>query len=279
MKTISFLLTALTLMFATSCTAPAPRISIFADHIGTIAQQEHISFAEAATRIRNLGYTGVDVGTNYSHAHLNTLDSLGFAHACAIAWIDFVAGPQPAAEEQALSFMETRQWPQLLLVPGFLPADRPAAYTDSLRDAAISRIAAFAAKAAQRGLRVLVEDFDNPRSLCYDTPSLDRLFAASPALGHVFDTGNYVYGGEDVLTALTHFRDRIYHVHLKDRLAPHDGASPAIGKGIVPTREVIDQLTSSGYRGWFTVEHYGSRHMLSDAAFSIQTITSPEKKE
>ena len=31
---------------------------------------------------------------------LNTLDSLSFAHACAIAWIDFVAGPQPAAEEQ-----------------------------------------------------------------------------------------------------------------------------------------------------------------------------------
>ena len=98
MKPISLFLSALTLMLVTSCNTPAPRVSIFADHIGTIAQQEHISFAEAATRIRNLGYTGVDVSTNYSHAHLNTLDSLGFAHACAIAWIDFVAGPQPAAE-------------------------------------------------------------------------------------------------------------------------------------------------------------------------------------
>lgn len=29
----------------------------------------------------------------------------------------------------------------------------------------------------------------------------------------------------------------------------------------------------------YFIEHYGSRHMLSDAAFSIQTITTPEKKE
>jgi len=271
-----FLFFTLTLTTLSSCHSNKAHISIFADHIVTIAQQEHISFAEAATRVRDLGYTGVDVGTNYTEAQLHTLDSLGFAHACAIAWIDFVAGEQPAAEEQALTFMEEHHWSRLLLVPGFMPflgGEADAAAVEVLRTTAIQRIAAFVEKASRRGLDVLVEDFDDRRSLCYDTPSLDRLFSASPELGHVFDTGNYVYGGEDVLEALHHFRDRIRHVHLKDRLAPADGASPAIGKGIVPTRQVIEQLTSSGYRGWFTVEHYGSSHMLDDAAYSIQTVS------
>jgi len=267
----------LTLACATSCNSHAPQVSIFADHIVTIAQQEKIPFAEAAARVRALGYTGVDVSYDISPSRLHVLDSLGFEHACAIAWIDFVAGPQPAAEERALSFMEREGWPRLLLVPGFLPADAEAAYIDSLHSEAIRRIAAFADKAAQRGLDVLVEDFDNPHSLCYDISSLDRLFAASPHLGHVFDTGNYVFSGEDVLNALAHFLPLVRHVHLKDRLAPANGASPAIGKGIVPIHDVIHQLIHSGYRGWFTVEHYGSPHMLSDAAFSIQTIMDASK--
>lgn len=257
----------------TSCSRQqAPRLSIFADHIATIAQQEHISYAEAATRVRNMGYEGVDVSTSIPARQLKTLDSLGFAHACAIAWIDFVAGPQERAVEQALTFMEQSGWKRVLLVPGFLPDEQASTSVDSLRDVAIGRIAAFAKRASERGLDVLVEDFDNPNSLCYDTPSLDRLFAASPELGHVFDTGNYVFGGEDVMAALDHFMPRIRHVHLKDRLAPHDGHSPAIGKGIVPFGQIIGQLRASHYDGWLTVEHYGSSDMLNDAAFSAQFL-------
>lgn len=268
----------LTLTCAASCSSRAPQISIFADHIVTIAQQEDISFAEAAARVREMGYTGVDVSYDIAPSRLHVLDSLGFGHACAIAWIDFCAGSHEAAEERVLTFMEREGWPRLLLVPGFLPADDSPASIDSIRSAAISRIAAFADKAAQRGLDVLVEDFDNARSLCYDIPSLDHLFAASPQLGHVFDTGNYVYCGEDVLGALTHFCPIVRHVHLKDRLAPANGASPAIGKGIVPVKEVIDQLIQNGYKGWFTVEQYGSSHMLDDAAYSFQTVNSAFKK-
>ena len=190
MKPYQFLVMFLFPFFA-SCRQPAPeqpRISIFADHIVTAAQQEGISFAEAAARFREMGYAGVDVSTNIDPAMLQTLDSLGFAHACAIIWIDLVAGPGEAEEEGALDFMRRTGWDKLLLVPGFLPEDAG----DEVRDAAIARVAAFAEKAAAEGFPVLVEDFDNPRSLCYDTAALDRLFAASAKLGHAFDTG----GGE-----------------------------------------------------------------------------------
>ncbi len=226
-----------------------PRISIFADHIVTAAQQEGISFAEAAARFREMGYAGVDVSTNIDPALLQTLDSLGFAHACAIIWIDLVAGPGEAEEEGALDFMRRTGWDKLLLVPGFLPEDAG----DEVRDAAVARVAAFADKAAAEGFPVLVEDFDNPRSLCYDT-------------------GNYLYCGEDVLPALEHFRDRIGHVHLKDRRAKSDAASVPVGAGIVPVKEGVDKLLESGYDGWFTVEQYGSAQMLQDASVSIRTV-------
>ena len=246
MKPYQFLVMFLFPFFA-SCRQPAPeqpRISIFADHIVTAAQQEGISFAEAAARFREMGYAGVDVSTNIDPAMLQTLDSLGFAHACAIIWIDLVAGPGEAEEEGALDFMRRTGWDKLLLVPGFLPEDAG----DEVRDAAIARVAAFAEKA------------------------LDRLFAASAKLGHAFDTGNYLYCGEDVLPALEHFRDRIGHVHLKDRRAKSDAASVPVGAGIVPVEEVVAKLLESGYDGWFTVEQYGSAQMLEDAAVSIRNV-------
>ena len=270
MKPYQFLVMFLFPFFA-SCRQQAPeepRISIFADHIVTAAQQEGISFAEAAARVREMGYAGVDVSTNIDPVLLHTLDSLGFAHACAIIWIDLVAGPGEAEEEGALDFMRRTGWDKLLLVPGFLPEDAG----DEVRDAAIARVAAFAEKAAAEGFPVLVEDFDNPRALCYDTAALDRLFAASGKLGHAFDTGNYLYCGEDVLPALEHFRDRIGHVHLKDRRAKSDAASVPVGAGIVPVEEVVTRLQESGYDGWFTVEQYGSAQMLEDAAVSIRNV-------
>lgn len=277
MKPYQFLVMFLFPFFA-SCRQQVPeepRISIFADHIVTAAQQEGISFAEAAARFREMGYAGVDVSTNIDPALLQTLDSLGFAHACAIIWIDLVAGPGEAEEEGALDFMRRTGWDKLLLVPGFLPEDAG----DEVRDAAIARVAAFAEKAAAEGFPVLVEDFDNPRSLCYDTAALDRLFAASAKLGHAFDTGNYLYCGEDVLPALEHFRDRIGHVHLKDRVAPDDMHCVPAGSGCIPVAEIVGKLVASGYNGWLTVEQYGSRQMLADSKAAYANVTAILKGE
>ena len=134
------------------------------------------------------------------------------------------------------------------------------------------RVAAFVTEAAEEGIDVMVEDYDNPRSPCYNTSTLDRLFAASPRLNHVFDTGNYLFCGEDVLTALRHARQRIHHVHLKDRKAERDYASLPVGTGIVPLNAVLSELLHSGYDGWFTVEHFGAPSMLEYTRQSVANI-------
>lgn len=243
-------------------------ISIFADHIGTIAEQRHESFREAAQQVRALGYNGVDVSVTIDSTRLAILNELGFAHASAIAFIDFFSGEHSDQVQQAIAFMLQHDYDRVLLVPGYLPKD----CTDEQYTTFCQRTEAFAQAVRKQGKDAMVEDFDNPRSPCYNTPALDKLFASSPSLNHVFDTGNWIFAGEDVMTALTHFMPRIHHLHLKDRKAVGDGASPAVGTGIVPMQDVIVTMLASGYEGWFTVEHYGAADMLESAAISIRTV-------
>lgn len=252
----------------------APRISIFAQHIEAIARQEGISFAEAAAKVRALGYEGVDFLMTLPVEQLRTLDSLGFKHACAISYISHNLGRQDSLEEATLAFMKKYRFSRLLLVPGLIQEGE----TEETSQNALVAMETFAEKADSMGYVVMVEDYDNPRSPCYNQESLDLMFTSAPMLKHVFDTGNYYYCGDDVMSALEHFRTRIHHVHLKDRMAEDPRVSPALGTGVVPIEEVVMTLNHSGYKGWYTVEHFGSKQMLEDATISIKTVQAALKK-
>ena len=249
----------------------APKISIFCDHIETIARQEKIPFAEAAALIRDYGYTGVDVRVTFSPAVVKTLDSLGFEHACAIAEINYSRGDQPEMEAQALAFMDTYGYDRLLLIPGLMPSD---GLSREERETVRQRASAFAARVAAKGYSVLIEDFDNPRSLCYGAERMDSLLRVSNNIGVVFDTGNFIFAGDDTMTQFGHFRQQIGHVHLKDRTAPDDMTCVPAGEGCIPIGEIIGKLKESGYEGWYTVEQYGSRKMLEDSRTSYDNVLS-----
>lgn len=252
-----------------SCTAKpsGPRVSIFAAHISTVAAQEQMSFTEAAAAVRAIGYEGADVWVTQNPDELRILDSIGFAHSCCITEIDYCSGADvTAAEDQALEFMRTQGYDRILVVPGL--------YRGEDRPDVSARLGAFAARAAAEGLTVTVEDYDNPRSPCFNTEMLCGLFDSSPELMHNFDSGNYIIAGEDCLEAARRFRERIAHVHLKDRVSETDMHCPAIGSGCVPEAEAIGFLAASGYDGWLTVEHFGHVQMLEAAKESYRFIIS-----
>lgn len=245
-------------------------ISIFSDHIATLAQQRKVTFREAAQLVYDMGYRGVDVWYTIDPEQQSILDEIGFAHASSISQIDFTTGEHPEEVQQSINFMLTHGYDKVLLVPGLLP-ENP---SQQLLEEVYYRTEAYAHACRTAGLEVMIEDYDNPRSPCYNQAALDLLFSHTPSLNHVFDTGNYCYAGDDVLGAMLHFIDRIHHVHLKDRKALHDLASPAVGTGIVPMQEVIVGLLKSGYKGWFTVEHFGAPDMAAYAETSIKTVNA-----
>lgn len=175
MKAIKIYFSVALLLFAVVRASAQPRISIFFDHVSEIARQEKITVKDAAERVRQLGVDGIDVRVSMGEAQMKMLDSLGFQHASAIADIDFVKGEQPEQKRQALDFMRRYGYSRLLVIPGLLPENASPAVMDDV----CKRLQAFVEEAAKEGIDVMVEDYDNPRSPCYNTQTLDRLFAAS----------------------------------------------------------------------------------------------------
>lgn len=99
----------------------------------------------------------------------------------------------------------------------------------------------------------------------------DVMHRTDPALvGLCLDTGHATFGGGNALEILTRWRDRIWHVHLKDcdpevrrraaeerwdyQQAVRAGVFCELGRGEVDFRGVIDELRNTGYDGWLVVE-------------------------
>lgn len=262
-------LLALALLSAVSCgNTDKEHYSLFFDHIRDIASQEGISLKEAATKVRELGYEGTDINVTISADDLAILDELGFQYPCVICNIDFSDGEFPDKVQQALDFVSSRNISRLLLIPGFYDGEMTEEQWAELE----GRMQAFTCAMAKAGCSVLLEDYDNDRSPCSNIAELERIFTDIPDLGHVFDSGNWLFSGEDALVALDKFLPRVKHVHLKDRVSAVDMSCPATGCGVIPMEEILSTLRQNGYDGWYSVEFYGSRQMLEDAAKSMEFL-------
>lgn len=250
------------------------RISIFCDHIESVARQEKISFAEAALKIKEIGFEGADVRVFTKPEEIKTLDSLGFAHSCVITDIDYSKPDQKELEDRTIAFMDENGYDRLMLVAGFIPEE---GFSQADMDAARQRIADFAARVTAKGYKILIEDYDHERSLTSNAERLDSLFAVSKDLGLVFDTGNFQFSGQDAMEQFEHFRDKIGHLHLKDRVSKTDLRCVPAGTGCIPIVEIIGKLKEDGYTGWLTIEQFGSRNMLADSETAYNIISAAIK--
>jgi inosose dehydratase len=101
---------------------------------------------------------------------------------------------------------------------------------------------------------------------------IDRLMEMSdPNLVHLlFDTGHGYYGGNDPLTLLKKYYDRIKYVHLKDirqdilnqalenkysiRECIQKGMFTVPGDGCLDFKPIFNELVKRGYNGWAMIE-------------------------
>lgn len=89
-------------------------------------------------------------------------------------------------------------------------------------------------------------------------------------VGLCLDTGHLALAGADPMELLSRFGERVQHVHLKDvdsalaeqvrdgTISYHEavkqGLYPPLGGGHVQFKEIITELETSGYNGWYVLE-------------------------
>ncbi len=120
-------------------------------------------------------------------------------------------------------------------------------------------------KAAGVGITVCLETALNGAQLIQ---VLDRI--NHPALSVVFDTGNRVAIGHDLLGDIRLLGSRISHVHIKDKNAVNENV--ILGTGLVNFQQVFEALADIGYDGPYTFETQRGKNPLSTAAYNIELV-------
>lgn len=71
-------------------------------------------------------------------------------------------------------------------------------------------------------------------------------------IGYAPDIGHIVNGGMDALEILKESRNKVRHVHFKDR--DGEGRWTVMGKGVIDYPAIVRYLEDTGYGGWIMVE-------------------------
>jgi hypothetical protein len=153
-------------------------------------------------------------------------------------------------------------------VKDHLPMD-PAAEAKALADYATAGITLHAGDPAPSTLPRLekfVKKYDiriaihnhGPEDKVFPSP-LDVLKAVKnmdPRMGCCIDIGHAVRAGTDIVEAIHEVGPRLFNTHVKDLTDFHDKESQvAVGKGIMPLREIFEALIKTNYKGFVDLEY------------------------
>ncbi len=266
------------------------KLATFYDHIQEMSRQEDCPVVEVLQNARKLGIEAVEASANNI---LGREDEFGQELAMADmeissipAYFDF--GNDLDVKLQATPILEAAQFlgaPRLLVIPGFWEeGDSP-----QQKEEKVARMTQCVAQlgelALEYGLSLVMEEYDSELSPIADIAGVRRFLDECPGLGCAFDTGNFRFAAEDVRDAYGRLKDRITHVHLKDRAyAPLLGEEPKVavdqvglypapvGGGDLPMAEIMERLRRDGYDGIYTIEHYGAKNQWDCLRRSVEWV-------
>ncbi len=257
-------------------------ISVFYEHIAEASEQNGKGTEEMLREVRDKGITGLecDAGRLSAAPELKELfRTFGMKTVSVYMNYDF------GHETKERSMLKILKHLDLcaefgaglaLCVPGFITSeDDP----DEIMSNTASMLKIMCGEAKERGITVTIEDFDDINSPCCGTKRLSHLLNEVPELRLTFDTGNFAYCLEDTKNSYSVLKNNIAHVHLKERTrdsshnneragsAKKDAGgsymypSP-IGDGYIGNGEIIETMLKDGYKGAFSIEHFGAPDQL-----------------
>ena len=244
--------------------------AIFLAHVKDAARQRGGSLKEYLRMTKALGYDGLEC----DYVDLEP-DPAGFAAMLAQVDLKIASVPYYCEFEKVVDPQKIRTavektaaagGKKILAIPGFFDEKYPRALEDMAEGLKI-----LCQVAAEYGINVSLEDFDNIKSPCATAEGLAWFFERVPELGFNLDTGNFLYAEQNVVEVTKKFADRITHIHLKDRagVPVYAGQHPQysikgramyscpVGQGDIPIRELLTLAEKAGYDGFCSAEHYG----------------------
>ena len=244
------------------------KISVFYHHVRMAAEQQGVSLEEMLTRVKALGVDYLEMDMEVADRINETaalLARVGLKASNVCCFYNWTAAPDDMKDDIQIRMAKAFGSDKIMPIPGLYSSDKkdPQELANMLKG-----IKTLAHKAAEAGLRICIEDFDNALSPIATFEGMKYFTDRIPNLCVAFDTGNFYFSCESMLHAYDQLFNHIIHVHLKDRADSYRPGTPkiringvpmypcAVGDGDLPLSIVIDDLTERRYRGIFTVEFY-----------------------
>ena len=265
------------------------KLSVFYDHILQAAEQTGKSLPELLLEAKNAGIDAVEINMTYLNEHEETYALLKAAQLAVSCVYEFYAMDSRDETERARRHVATAKKAgssKILVVPGFFP-EAASSYTACIHD--YGQTATFleqnekarrmakgmeklVAMAKAENIQTVIEDFDSIDSPIACVNGMRWFLEQIPDLRAAFDTGNFIIHHENIFTAWRALKDKVTHVHCKDR----GEQSIVVGDGYIPMKEILGEILASGYDGYFAIEHFDAedqeRCMIRSAQFLKQTF-------
>ncbi len=269
----------------------------FLSQILAACDQENRSFESVSASLSALGLKATDVGFDLIESHgvdyikklhkdfnlqiASVYNLIDFRHKDSAIMKKIQADIEPQLE--ACAAVGT---PFYMPVPCIAEEHESEAARHECLQISTEYLAELTEAAKAYGITIVVENYSRLRTTLSKISDISHILNQIPDARYVLDTGNYCFGGTDLLEACHTFIDKTVHVHLKDWDEPiHvdleiegikvDGV--AVGDGFLPIDKVMDVLKTSGYTGALTVEIGTARDLMKKLEDSLIYIRQHRK--
>ena len=270
------------------------RLSVFFDHILQAEEQTGKHIPELLAEVKNAGISAVEINRTYLLEHpatLETLETAGLQVSCIYEFYALERGRETEKARRHIEIARKTKAGKILIVPGFFSVeteefvncvpDREKVWDYLSHSEKAQRMAdglreivemAGSRNIADTPITVVIEDFDDRNSPIACVSGMQWFAEQVPGLCFTFDTGNFIIHGEDIFAAWEELKDKVVHVHCKDRKISSDKPlqtqknatldikecylPAAVGEGCIPIKELVYKMKEYGYRGYLAIEHF-----------------------
>lgn len=270
------------------------RLSAFFDHILQAEEQTGKHIPELLAEVKKAGISAVEINRTYLLEHPATLEMLetaGLQVSCIYEFYALERGRETEKARRHIEIARKTKAGKILIVPGFFSVeteefvncvpDREKVWDYLSHSEKAQRMAdglreivemAGSRNIADTPITVVIEDFDDRNSPIACVSGMQWFAEQVPGLCFTFDTGNFIIHGENIFAAWEELKDKVVHVHCKDRKISSDKPlqtqknatldikecylPAAVGEGCIPIKELVYKMKEYGYRGYLAIEHF-----------------------